>query len=75
VTADHFADNPASGRVMLKLGMRCEGTLRHHFNKWGEFHDVVNYGILASEWQERRRKAIPAQGSRAASQLIAVGPC
>src|SRR4051794_18615671 len=61
ILADHFAINPASGRVMQKLGMTCEGTLRQHFNKWGEFLDVVYYGILAEEWdhQNKPRKIAP----------------
>jgi RimJ/RimL family protein N-acetyltransferase len=49
VVARHFGSNPASGRVMQKIGMRNEGTLRHHYRKWGEFEDIVWYGILASD--------------------------
>jgi ribosomal-protein-alanine N-acetyltransferase len=55
IMADHFAKNPASGRVMQKLGMTCEGTLRQHFNKWGEYLDVVYYGILAEEWDRQSK--------------------
>ena len=36
IWAEHFAHNPASGRVMQKAGMKHEGTLRHHMVKWGE---------------------------------------
>lgn len=49
VHAHHFASNAASGRVMQKLGMTCEGTLRQHFRKWGEYVDCVFYGILSEE--------------------------
>lgn len=56
VAARHFANNPASGRVMKKLGMSYEGLLRQHECKWGEFLDVVCYGILATEWQARKRR-------------------
>jgi len=45
VYAHHFARNPASGRVMQKIGMTYEGTLRHHHVKWGRFEDLVCYGI------------------------------
>ena len=45
ITAHHFADNPASGRVMLKLGMVREGVLPKHVEKWGELKDLVLYGI------------------------------
>ena len=51
VMARHFASNPASGRVMQKIGMKQEGTLRQHFLKWGRFEDIVFYGILAGERQ------------------------
>lgn len=51
VFANYFADNPASGRVMSKLGMTHEGTFRHHRCKWGEFHDLVVCGMLRGEHQ------------------------
>lgn len=49
VFARHFSGNPASGRVMQKIGMRHEGTLRRHAVKWGEVHDLEMYGLLAGE--------------------------
>ena len=49
IHAHHFARNPASGRVLSKLGMKQEGMLRQHVRKWGVFEDVVFYGLLASE--------------------------
>jgi [ribosomal protein S5]-alanine N-acetyltransferase len=49
VHAHHLSHNPASGRVMQKLGMRHEGRLRQHIKKWDEFLDVEAYGILRSE--------------------------
>ncbi|MCG8348774.1 MAG: GNAT family N-acetyltransferase [Chloroflexales bacterium] len=48
--AHHFKHNPASGRVLQKIGMQYEGCLRQHIYRWGEFADVVQYGILRSEW-------------------------
>lgn len=50
IWAEHFAHNPASGRVMQKAGMRHEGTLRQHMMKWGEPVDCEVYGILSSEF-------------------------
>lgn len=50
VHAMHFVRNPASGRVMQKLGMRHEGTLREPVRKWGVFESLETYAILASEW-------------------------
>ena len=49
IHSSHFARNPASGRVMQKLGMTREGCLRHHVKKWGAFEDVVVYGLLREE--------------------------
>ena len=49
VYAQHFSNNPASGRVMQKIGMRHEGHLRQHVKKWGELLDVDAYGILRGE--------------------------
>lgn len=50
VFAYHFTRNPASGRVLLKIGMKREGTLRQHVVKWGEHVDVDFYGIVREEW-------------------------
>jgi RimJ/RimL family protein N-acetyltransferase len=50
VHASHLTRNPASGRVMRKLGMRHEGTLRGHVRKWDRFEDLEKYGILRNEF-------------------------
>ena len=50
VWAQHFTRNPASGRVLEKLGFQREGTLRAHQKRFDEFEDAVVHGILASEW-------------------------
>jgi ribosomal-protein-alanine N-acetyltransferase len=42
--------NVASLRVLTKLGMQREGTLRQHVMRRGERVDRVCYGILRSEW-------------------------
>lgn len=54
IFARHFGSNPASGRVMLKIGMRLEGTLREHDIKWGRIEDDVYYGLLRNEWEQRQ---------------------
>lgn len=51
VYAYHFSTNPASGRVLQKIGMRHEGVRRQHHRKWGEFVDNDAYAILRSEWR------------------------
>ncbi len=53
ITASHFARNPASGRVMQKLGMTPEGLLRRHVRKNDGFEDLVLYGLPAEEWAGR----------------------
>jgi RimJ/RimL family protein N-acetyltransferase len=49
ITSRHLAFNLASGKVMQKIGMKYEGTLRQEFFKDGVFHDLVVYGLLISE--------------------------
>jgi ribosomal-protein-alanine N-acetyltransferase len=50
VFAAHFRRNPASGKVLQKIGMQREGTMRQHLVKWGEHVDVECYGILRDQW-------------------------
>ncbi len=49
ITSRHKATNPASGKVMQKLGMTYEGTLRQEMFSEGVFVDIVVYGLLKSE--------------------------
>ncbi len=44
-------DNPASARVMAKLGMRHEGTFLKAGRMKGEWRDELRYAILATEWK------------------------
>lgn len=50
IHAMHLKKNPYSGKVLTKLGMQFEGTLREHILKWGDYLDVECYGILKSEY-------------------------
>jgi RimJ/RimL family protein N-acetyltransferase len=50
VWAPHFKRNPASGRVMQKLGMQYEGCQREHYLYQGQFEDAMLYGILHHEF-------------------------
>ncbi|MBN1299862.1 MAG: GNAT family N-acetyltransferase [Melioribacteraceae bacterium] len=52
IHAHHMISNPASGKVMLKNGMKMEVRLREHIKKNGEFADAVYYGILKEEFQK-----------------------
>ncbi|MDR3086016.1 MAG: GNAT family N-acetyltransferase, partial [Christensenellaceae bacterium] len=54
IEAQHDVENPASGRVMAKCGMRPEGTLRQRLYNKGKFIDVAIYSILRQEWRERQ---------------------
>ncbi len=54
IYATHFAENPASGRVMQKAGMRHEGVLRQHVFRFDRPRDLVCYGILREEWSAAR---------------------
>ena len=51
IVAHHISRNPASGRVMIKSGMRKEGSFREHVFKAGKFEDLEGYGILRSDWE------------------------
>ena len=50
IYAYHFTRNPASGRVLEKVGMRYEGCRRQHTKKWDNFEDSIGYGILKSDY-------------------------
>jgi [ribosomal protein S5]-alanine N-acetyltransferase len=51
IFASHFKNNPASGRVLKKLGMLYEGCQREHVCKWDQFIDSELYGILRRDWE------------------------
>lgn len=53
VHASHLLRNPASGRVMQKLGMSREGVRREQVKRWGKYEDLVDYGVLQREWREQ----------------------
>lgn len=46
-----YATNPASARVLEKVGFEQEGTLRQHAFVDGEYVDVTYYGLLAEEFE------------------------
>jgi ribosomal-protein-alanine N-acetyltransferase len=52
IHANHISRNPASGRVMQKLGMTHEGRGRQHAKHWGVFENLEFYAILRNEWAE-----------------------
>jgi len=50
IFAHYFSQNPASGRVMEKIGMQFEGLLREHIYKDGKFVDLYLYSILRADF-------------------------
>ena len=53
IHAAHLARNPASGRVLQKVGMVFEGIARQDLKKWGNYEDMVRYGIVRDDWEDR----------------------
>lgn len=45
IHAFHFGRNPASGRVMQKIGMDFEERFPNAIEKWGVLEDLVKYSI------------------------------
>lgn len=48
--AEHLDRNPASGRVLQKIGMVKEGIAREHTKKWDKFENLILYGLLREDW-------------------------
>ena len=55
IQAMHVPRNPASGRVMQKLGMTREGLLRQYVCNRGAYEDPVMYSILRREFEAAGR--------------------
>lgn len=47
--ARHLTRNPASGRVLQKIGFTHEGSRKGHVKKWGKLEDVEDYGLLCGD--------------------------
>ena len=51
IAAAHNTDNPASGKVMTKVGMVQEGVIRHMIrNSNNQYKDCAVYGILQEDY-------------------------
>ena len=50
VYASWYADNPASGKILKKIGMAEEGVLRGHSFRGGWQRDIVLCGMGRGEW-------------------------
>jgi ribosomal-protein-alanine N-acetyltransferase len=49
IFAAAMTKNPGSYNVMRKIGMKEEGMFPQHVLKWGEYEDLVFYGMVRSE--------------------------
>ncbi len=54
ICAHSFERNPASRRVLEKIGMTREGAARQHIVKWGEALDIGFYAMLRSEYSTKQ---------------------
>ncbi len=57
VEAEVFSFNARSARLVEKMGMRLEGTVRSAHLKRGQWVDAFIYGILREEWRAIRAPA------------------
>jgi RimJ/RimL family protein N-acetyltransferase len=51
VQATVFPRNPASARVLEKVGFRYEGVLRGYVRRGEDFEDVAMYAVLREDWR------------------------
>lgn len=59
IVAKHDTNNVASGKVMLKSGMKYEGTLRQaKIRENKEFYDLAIYAILKDEWLIKNKQSL-----------------
>lgn len=57
LNSGHFADNPASGRVLEKAGFRANGIARQWSEARREFVDANRFLLTRESWQRARRLA------------------
>ncbi len=53
IYAHHMVRNPASARVLDRLGFTEEGLLRQRVKKWDIYEDVVVRALLRRDWERR----------------------
>lgn len=58
ISARHDVNNPNSGKVMRKLGMTCEGTLRRSARNNRGIVDMVCFSILRDEYKGDRKSVV-----------------
>jgi RimJ/RimL family protein N-acetyltransferase len=50
-----YSFNKRAIRSYEKLGFKTEGVRRAELFRKGEFHDIVDMGLLSSEWEATKR--------------------
>lgn len=53
VTSSHFEQNPASGKVLRKSGLKKEGELQEHIYKNAVYHTLLLYGLTSSAYERQ----------------------
>ncbi|MGD1880425.1 MAG: GNAT family N-acetyltransferase [Kiloniellaceae bacterium] len=56
LNSGHFADNPASGRVLEKAGFRANGIARHWSEARQVFVDANRFLLTRESWQQARQQ-------------------
>ena len=51
IYATHFLHNPASGKILEKIGMEKEAVLKQHIKKAGEYFDIPMYSVLKENYK------------------------
>ncbi len=54
IYAAAFEQNPGSWRLMEKIGLKYEGTLREHVQRDGIHHDLRYYGLLRKDYHDNQ---------------------
>lgn len=52
IWAPVMSKNKASGKVMEKVGLRYEGTLKQDVLRWNKYEDIDVYGLLKDDYEK-----------------------
>lgn len=58
IWAAALSKNQASWNVMRKTGMALEGEFKQHILKWGQYEDVVFYGMTKGDYEQFTKQTI-----------------
>jgi len=54
INADHYTENVASGKVLLRAGMKFIGKEKDRFNNIKGFNELMCYSINYEDWKKDR---------------------